>query len=338
MMTKEITKTFNHIPGVHCTSSALRNVLEFHGLTFSEAMVFGLGSGMTISYMNMRGADPMFGGRNHKYEKTLFENLGIDYIIYTSNDKKEGWLRLKSWLDRGIPSAINVEMHYLDYRGLYEDFYFGMHGVVVTGYDDQMAYIADTELRDIQALNINQFHRSRSSTHNRWLDPRNMIFEINAVPDKVDMKEVITRAVNHQGKVLSKRSGLMRFMGIHGGIGAIDKFANDLPSWLDLDREQLELQCQLAKGYISDYGTGGGMFRLLYSRFLRECSEILADSQLDDLAALYLSIGEKWDEVGLMLLEIPTSANKSNLMTQLQSRLSELKDLEKEAAGRLREF
>ncbi|MFZ5530271.1 MAG: BtrH N-terminal domain-containing protein, partial [Pseudomonadota bacterium] len=34
-----------HRPGRHCGSSAIRDLLEFHGTTLTEAMCFGLGSG-----------------------------------------------------------------------------------------------------------------------------------------------------------------------------------------------------------------------------------------------------------------------------------------------------
>lgn len=38
----KMVKGFVHRPGVHCVSSSLRDVFEFHGHKFSEEMVFGL--------------------------------------------------------------------------------------------------------------------------------------------------------------------------------------------------------------------------------------------------------------------------------------------------------
>ena len=36
---------FTHTPGNHCGSTALRNLLAFHGVEISEEMAFGLGAG-----------------------------------------------------------------------------------------------------------------------------------------------------------------------------------------------------------------------------------------------------------------------------------------------------
>ena len=36
---------YRHVPGNHCGSTALRNLLGFHGVEISEEMAFGLGAG-----------------------------------------------------------------------------------------------------------------------------------------------------------------------------------------------------------------------------------------------------------------------------------------------------
>ena len=61
------TAKFNHETGVHCTSSALRNVLEFHNIKMTEAMIFGLGSGMSLAYLSFPKTEPFFGGRNKDF-------------------------------------------------------------------------------------------------------------------------------------------------------------------------------------------------------------------------------------------------------------------------------
>ncbi len=40
-----------HIAGRHCGSSAIRDLVDFHCITLSEAMCFGLGSGLGITYL-----------------------------------------------------------------------------------------------------------------------------------------------------------------------------------------------------------------------------------------------------------------------------------------------
>ena len=43
---KFIVEDFNHFGGKHCETSALKNVLDFHGLSLSEEILFGLGGGI----------------------------------------------------------------------------------------------------------------------------------------------------------------------------------------------------------------------------------------------------------------------------------------------------
>ena len=41
---------YTHHPGNHCGSTALRNLLAFHGVEIDEEMAFGLGAGACFFY------------------------------------------------------------------------------------------------------------------------------------------------------------------------------------------------------------------------------------------------------------------------------------------------
>lgn len=47
-------KNFVHYPGVHCESTATRNLLTINGLHLSELMVFGFDSGLDFIYWDMK--------------------------------------------------------------------------------------------------------------------------------------------------------------------------------------------------------------------------------------------------------------------------------------------
>ena len=47
---------YRHVPGNHCGSTALRNLLAFHGVEISEEMAFGLGAGACFYYIVARRA------------------------------------------------------------------------------------------------------------------------------------------------------------------------------------------------------------------------------------------------------------------------------------------
>ena len=52
---------YTHTPGHHCGSTALRNLLGFHGVEISEEMAFGLGAGACFYYVALDGrlAEPL---------------------------------------------------------------------------------------------------------------------------------------------------------------------------------------------------------------------------------------------------------------------------------------
>ena len=50
-----------HTPGHHCGSTALRNLLAFHGVEISEEMAFGLGAGACFYYVALEDASPTAG-------------------------------------------------------------------------------------------------------------------------------------------------------------------------------------------------------------------------------------------------------------------------------------
>ena len=59
-----------HTPGHHCGSTALRNLLGFHGVEISEELAFGLGAGACFYYVALADASPTrwFNGRAARLE------------------------------------------------------------------------------------------------------------------------------------------------------------------------------------------------------------------------------------------------------------------------------
>src|SRR5262249_7726308 len=61
---------YRHVPGHHCGSTALRNLLAFHGVQISEEMAFGLGAGACFYYVTLEDGSPTrwFNGRTARLE------------------------------------------------------------------------------------------------------------------------------------------------------------------------------------------------------------------------------------------------------------------------------
>ncbi len=334
---------FTHKPGVHCTSSALRNVFEFNGIPLSEEMIFGLGNGMGLGYLKFKNKNPMIGGRQNDFEKNLAKLLNIPLKIFRTKNQEEGWNRLRSYLEKDQPMAINIDMAYLPYRLgdlPRDDYHFGMHGVVVCGYNPERntVSIADTEYEQIQEITLEELSAGRNASYNRWLDPYNFIYEFDFTQEPPHLREVIPQAIRNNGASLQKSSRVMGLMGIHGGPKGLEIFAKDLENWIDLPQEVLKDRCKEIAGYISEYGTGGGFFRFLYSRFLLECADIMEDEKLRDLSNKYAKLGEEWEKFSKKISELGGSSKKAKDVLELQNLLTQIIDLEINNARRLASY
>ena len=69
---------YRHLPGNHCGSTALRNLLGFHGVEISEEMAFGLGAGACFYYFTLDGQSPsaVHNGRTARLEENFRELTG----------------------------------------------------------------------------------------------------------------------------------------------------------------------------------------------------------------------------------------------------------------------
>jgi hypothetical protein len=338
---ENIFKRFIHRPGVHCTSTALRNVLEFNGIKLSEEMVFGLGSGMGIGYLKFPGQNPMIGGRSKDLHKDLTKILNISLNEYRTKNKEEGWERLKSFLIDNQPTAINLDLAYLPYqKGIPDDYHFGQHAVVVCGYNSEndTIQIADTGFNDIKTVTLEDLSKARNSSFNKWMDPYNYIFEFDFSNRISDLKEIIPQVIRNNGKSLQKTSRTMGFLGIHSGTRGLEKFTKDLQKWLELSENDLKSYCEEISGYVSEYGTGGGFFRYLYSRFLKESSEMLNDESLVSLSEYYMKLGDSWEELSLKFSDLGQSSTKKAEITEIQDLLLLLIKKELNGAKKLENY
>jgi hypothetical protein len=342
---------FTHRTGVHCTSSALRNVFEFHGAKMSEAMIFGLGNGMTLGYLKIPRMEPFFGGRNKDFVKDLCSTLNITLNHFTSKKAEEGWQRLKNRLETNIPSVIDIDMGFLGYQKKdlpSEDFHFGGHTIAVCGYDSQTesVLVTDTHFSDVLQVPVAELSAGRNSTVDRFMAPNNSIYEFS-FPEKIpDLDMIIENVLYKTGSLLLTQSGrALRFMGIHTGIKGIEAFIKDLDKWTKLPKDKFRFRCTQQAGFIGtkeeNYGTGGGLFRYLFAEFLKEVASELNIESLYELSNSYLELGEKWEKVASLFKQtssLDKIDNQNELLREIKKELTEIQKLEEEGAFKLKNF
>src|SRR5829696_8666642 len=96
---------YRHLPGHHCGSTALRNLLEFHGVEISEDMAFGLGAGACFYYVVLDEHSPtrFTNGRAARLEENFLELTEVPLRLRTDKDPDASWDLAKEDVDAGRP-------------------------------------------------------------------------------------------------------------------------------------------------------------------------------------------------------------------------------------------
>src|SRR2546422_344372 len=145
-----MTPGSRHVPGHHCGSTALRNLLGFHGLEMSEEMAFGLGAGACLYYVVIETESPSrwMNGRTARLEENFLELTGAPLRMRTFDEPGEAWDAARESVDSDKPALLITDLYYLDHYG--KSAHFPGHAVVLAGYDDKLAYLSDTSFDELQ--------------------------------------------------------------------------------------------------------------------------------------------------------------------------------------------
>ena len=124
------------------------------------------------------------------------------------------------------------------------------------------------------------------------------------------------------------------------GVKGIRKAAKRALKWPD-QMDEDELRFTLFNTFIfidATGGTGGGIFRYMFSRFLREAAEITGDARLNESADAFQHIGDRWQEVAAIFKGGWEAEDPAAMLPETTAPMMEIADLEEAAWARLREL
>ena len=256
---------FVHTPGNHCGSTALRNLLAFHGVQVSEEMAFGLGAGAGFYYLAMDDSSPSrwFNGRTARLEESFRELTGaaLELRTFAEEEGDAAWEAARETVDAGRPALLLTDIFYLDHYG--NSAHFPGHAVVLAGYDEEVARLSDTGFEELQTTRLENLARARHSGHPAYPLEGHMFTVAEAI-DRGQLEAAVPRAIERAvGEMLDPPFGEF------AGVPALERLAAEAGSWPDVVQDW-QWCARFAYQVIERRGTGGGCFRLMYSRFLEE--------------------------------------------------------------------
>jgi len=256
---------YRHIPGNHCGSTALRNLLAFHDVEVSEEMAFGLGAGACFFYIAMDGQSPsrFTNGRAARLEENFVELTGAGLVLRTDEDTDAAWSMARETLDSGRPAILITDLYHLDHYG--NSAHFPGHAIVLAGYDDEVAHLSDTGFEELQTTRLENLAKARSEG-NPIFPLAGHMFELpeGAELSRADLLAAAPRAIEWAAKEMLEPT-----MGEYQGVPALKRLAAEVGDWPQA-AEDWQWCARFLYQVIERRGTGGGNFRLMYSRFLEE--------------------------------------------------------------------
>jgi hypothetical protein len=253
-----------HTPGHHCGSTALRNLLAFHGVELSEEMAFGLGAGAGFYYLTMEDASPSrwFNGRTARLEETFNGLTGTTLRLRTFGENDDAaWAAAREEVDAGNPALLLTDLYYLDHYG--NSAHFPGHAVVLAGYDEEVVYLSDTGFEQLQETKIENLAKARHSDHPAFALDGHM-FTIEGELDRERLLAAVPAAIERAASEMLEPP-----FGEFGGLPAVERLAAEAGAWPQTV-DDWQWCARFAYQVIERRGTGGGCFRAMYSRFLAE--------------------------------------------------------------------
>ncbi|MFJ2598417.1 BtrH N-terminal domain-containing protein [Streptomyces erythrochromogenes] len=307
----------------HCETTALGMLLRHEGLDLSEPMLFGLGSGLSFIYWDSKSMGfPFLGGRVKPFELTrnLTAVLGLDLLVEETTSPRKAWQNVAAPIDAGRPVGLQLDSYHLDYFST--RVHFGGHVVAMYGYDEQDAYLQDTDPQG-GAVSTSLASLARARAERGPMTAKNRSFTVTAPIGLTPPQDRIIPAIK------TCADAFLHPPIANLGHRGIAKAAEQVPKWLqrsDNPREDLPQAAVL----MERAGTGGALFRNLYRDFLAECAQLIDNNHLRTGHTLYTEAAIFWTEVAALIAAAGTSGD-ANRLAQAGSVLSELARIEHSA-------
>lgn len=319
----------------------MRHIYEFHGFPISEELLLGLGAGVGFVYWHMKGAPPILGGRanvgrpgEEGLERTTGRRTGVRVETVCTGSARKAEAALLELLASGEPVMIVCDMGFLPYFDLPEDFHFGGHVVVVAGYDPEsrMALVADRD-EQLHPVSLDCIALSRGSKFKPF-PPRNQWFTFDFAEKRAPRSEEVVEAIR-EATTLMLNPPIANL-----GVKGIHTAAERIIGWPKI-MEDGELRSSCFNTFVfidATGGTGGGIFRYMYGRFLAEAAGLTGESRLAGAGDEFRAIGDSWQSVAETFKTAHAAPDPAALLPEASALIVAIADRELAAWKNLREI
>ncbi|NHZ71717.1 MAG: DUF4872 domain-containing protein [Aquificales bacterium] len=329
-MTMQLIPGFKHFYTHHCVSGSMALVYKFNEHNISEEMLLGTGEGVGFIYWHQKGGIPFIGGRAQpkpSMEEIAAQRTGVKPDSHTTTSSRKAKKILLASLEAGQPMMLQVDMGFLpyfDFGG--EEYHFGGHAVVACGYDADSDTVLIADRDDLYPVPMPDLEKARGSKFKPF-PPKNRWLTFDFSQKRPSTPEELRTAINNMAALMLEPP--ISNLGVKG----IRKTAVLLPQWsTKLTPDELKWALFNTYIFISPVGgSGGGMFRYMFSRFLSETAVLLQDTRYETSAQAFHTIADAWEEVANWCKECSESADPANRLEEATQPIQAIADQEQQA-------
>lgn len=288
----------------------------------SEEMLLGLGAGQGFFFWHQKGAWPFIGGRGNV--KNFFTDLGSRCGV-TIQSKSTGSIKkaresLIAKMGLREPVMVFGDMAFLPWFSHFpDDYHFGGHTFVICGFNWGDIFLAsdiDPESGGIKKgfyapITMEQLEKARNSPFkpfppkNTWLE-----FDFSGYhpPQPGDIYSSIRQTVNN----------MLNPPISNAGIRGIRRTGKEMKKWTKKFDEKT------ARMILFNIH----IFRFMYSRFLKEASEITSNTALAEISEIIEDSGRQFSETGKLFMDFEKSYDVEERINLANDKLNDIANME----------
>lgn len=316
---------FNHKQSAHCENGVISNLVAHQGLSISEPMAFGLGSGLFFTYLPFIKVNfapgfsyrPMPGAIFSRMARRL--GINVKHIRFSDSQKAQAVMEEK--LRQGIPVGLQVGVFNLTYFPDDYRFHFNAHNLVVYGKEGNEYLISDPVMDYTTRLTEEELDKVRFAKG--ALAPKGHLYYIERMPQQIELAEAIRKGIRRTCNDMLAPVPIV-------GVKAMRWVAKNIRRW------PAKIGVKKTNHYLGqlirmqeEIGTGGGGFRFIYAAFLAEAAEVLGNPVLKTRSQEMTEIGDEWRSFALNISRIYKNRKSGeNTYQELSQQLLGLADRE----------
>jgi hypothetical protein len=322
------------LDGYHCVTNSLAKIYYHNNHPLSEDMLLGLGAGMGFIYWAPKGGYPFLGGRANP--KGFFHDLGertgvkITETLTASDKKAEAALVERLKLKE--PVMLSGDMGFMPWFDFPTEYHFGGHTFVVCGYDGNGRVLVSDMNQAVGGLKKGYYYtvtleelKAVRSSKFKPFPPKNGSFGFDFSGYHKPTPDGIYAAVKQAADAMLNAP--IKNLGIKG----IRHTAKELPKWPALFGDSVNMNLFNVYIFIEIGGTGGGCFRYMYARFLKEAAEVTRDKKFLEASALFDQSGKLFTKAGLLFKDFNDTGRIPQKIAEASAILNRIADIEEEA-------